>query len=236
MNRYLLITAAAVFCLLCAAAAGCISPNMLDPLPTPTQSPAAPGEWEGVLLHSDGTQVEYKIDCEYGGAATMEIDPRMGVKDIVRTYHGTWTENTKDSYTLSLGTAGTYLLVINKDGSGTMTTPDGITVPMYPDDTSDSGYDSAVGEWKGTVASGDTRVAYDVKFDQSGSVEIESDTVSPLSYDKDVTSYGTWTKSSFNVYSIAVPGTSGYTLTLSSNSEAILTTPDNSNVTLVRDY
>ncbi|MDU9376572.1 hypothetical protein McpSp1_11940 [Methanocorpusculaceae archaeon Sp1] len=234
-RRHLLIVAATVFCLLCAAVAGCVSPNAVDPLPTPTASATPAGEWEGVLTNADGTQTEYKLDCEKGGSAKLEVDS-TGPKGSEHTYRGTWIENVKDSYTLSFGAEGTYLFVINSDGTGQLTTPDGITVTMRPDEDNAAASDPIVGEWKGTTVNGDTRIEYDLTLGRSGSAEIDIDTSSPLSYEKEMSYHGTWTKKSEGVYTISAAGAGDYTLTLSSNSVATLSTPDNGEVTLVRDY
>ncbi|MDV0444100.1 hypothetical protein [Methanorbis rubei] len=233
-RRHLLIAAAAIFCLLCAVAAGCVSPNAVDPLPTPTPSATPAGEWEGVLANADGTQTEYKLDCEKGGSAKLEIDT-TGPKGSDHTYRGTWIENVKDSYTLSFG-ANTYLFVINSDGTGQLTTPDGITVTMRPDDGNSAAYDPVSGDWKGTAVKGDTRTEYDLTLDRTGSAEIDVDTSSPLSYEKEMSYYGTWTKTSESVYTISVVGAGDYTLTLSSNNAGVLSTPDNGEVKVVRDY
>ncbi|MDE2522844.1 MAG: hypothetical protein O0X93_06750 [Methanocorpusculum sp.] len=244
MKRTLLPVVAAIFCILCAAAAGCITINVppdtsQPPIPT-GPGPATnvvPGEWEGVLVNEDGTQVEYKIDCAYGGSAKLEIDARMGVMDKERTYYGTWTETKTASYNLVFDTAGTYTFVMNNDGTGTLTTPESKTVTLLPDADNAVMYDPVAGEWDGVLTKSDgTRVEYKFEFLRSGTVEIEVETTAPLSYETEVKSYGTWTKTAENVYTISVPNTAGYTMTLSSNSAATLSTPDNGTVSLIRDY
>lgn len=156
-----------------------------------------PGEWERIQVNDDGTQVEYKIDRDYGGAAKIEIDARTGVGDQEQTYYGTGTETATASYRLVFEGAGIYTFVMNNDG---------------------------------------TRMEYKLELLQSGTVEIEVETTAPLSYEKDVKSYGTWTKTADNMYATAVPNEPGYIMTLSSNSAASLSTPDNGEVRLVRDY
>ena len=252
MKRALLLAAATVICILCAAAAGCITTNVsqdTNPTHTPTgsatpipQGPGpvtnvVPGEWDGVLINDDGTQVEYKIDCEYGGSAKLEIDARTGVKDQERTYYGTWTETKTASYRLVFDAAGTYTFVMNNDGTGTLTTPENKTVTLLPDADTAVMYDPAAGDWEGSITKSDgTRVEYKLEFLRSGTVQIETETTAPLSYETEVKSSGTWTKTADNVYAIAVPNTAGYTMTLSSNSAATLSTPDNGEIRLVRDY
>ncbi|MDR0980425.1 MAG: hypothetical protein LBL85_01330 [Methanocalculaceae archaeon] len=252
MKKSLLFFAAAVFCIMCAAAAGCITINIppdTNPTPVPTGSatpiPAdpgpvtnvVPGEWEGVLVNDDGTQVEYKIDCAYGGSAKLEIDARMGVKDQERTYYGTWMETKTASYRLVFDAAGTYTFVMNNNGTGTLTTPESKTVTLLPDADNAVMHDPVAGEWDGTITKSDgTRVEYKLEFLRSGTVAIEVETNAPLSYETEVKSYGTWTKTAENVYTVAVPNEAGYTMTLSSNSAATLATPDNGTVRLVRDY
>ncbi|HJK35681.1 MAG TPA: hypothetical protein O0X41_03390, partial [Methanocorpusculum sp.] len=143
MKRTLLLAAAAVLCIICAAAAGCITitlPSDTNPstyVPTPAGpgpvTSVVPGEWEGVLINADSTLVKYKIDCKFGGSAELEIDKRVGVKDQERTYYGTWTETGAGEYSLVFEAAGTYTFVMNNDGTGTLTTPEAATVTLYPD-------------------------------------------------------------------------------------------------------
>ncbi|MCZ0863461.1 hypothetical protein [Methanocorpusculum vombati] len=252
MKKTLLLAVAVVFCIICAAAAGCITINVppdTNPATVPTGTPVpvpegpgpvinvVPGEWEGVLVNDDGTQVEYKIDCAYGGSAKLEIDARTGVMDKERTYYGTWTETKTASYRLVFDAVGTYTFVMNNDGTGTLTTPESKTVTLLPDADNAVLYDPVAGEWDGVLTKSDgTRVEYKLEFLRSGTVAIEVETTAPLSYETEVKSYGTWTKTADNVYTISVPNTAGYTMTLSSNSAATLSTPDNGTVSLVRDY
>ncbi len=252
MKRTLLLAAAAVLCIICAAAAGCITitlPSDTNPstyVPTPAGpgpvTSVVPGEWEGVLINADSTLVKYKIDCKFGGSAELEIDKRVGVKDQERTYYGTWTETGAGEYSLVFEAAGTYTFVMNNDGTGTLTTPEAATVTLYPDHYSAVTPDPFIGDWDGRVIKDSgVQIEYNIDIQRSGTAEIEIETTVPRVSETDVTYYGTWTQTAENVYEItgSIPGlveTHTYTMTLAENGTATLSTPDNGDVLLIRDY
>lgn len=243
MKKGFLLVVVAVFCLLCAVSAGCIFPNAPGVIP-PTQIPlgpgpvvdVVPGEWHGILVNN-GSQVEYDLDCMYGGSAKLEVESKTGATTTDRTYHGTWSQTVTASYTIEFASLGTYQFVMNNDGSGTLTTPDGVSVTMWPEDGNPAAYDPVTGDWKGSVVKNDsTRISYDLEFLRSGSVKVSVETTSPLSFETEVEYVGTWTKSADNLYAVAIPGHAGYTMELSSSTAATLSTPRDGNVRLTRDY
>ena len=214
-------------------------PGILEPGPVVS---VVPGEWEGWLTRSDGTQVKYSLDCERDGSAKLEVDQRMGVKDEERTYYGPWTAVSETSYVLDFSSAGSYTLTIGNSGTATLKTPEGESVVMTPDDDLARALaapkaEPVVGDWKGSVRQADgTYVEYDLELKTGGSAEIGVETTAPLSYEKESKYYGSWTKSAENVYSIQASGTPGYTMTLTGAGTATLKLSDSSEVPLVRDY
>lgn len=260
MKIFVSLVITALICILCLATAGCITATDPDAnsgsgaisTAQPTGTPVilepgpvvrvVPGEWEGVLTRSDGTQVKYSIDCEQDGSAKIEIDQRMGVMDDERTYYGTWSAISETSYVLDFSSAGSYTLTLENSGTATLKTPDGDSVVMNPDNEQAKALvapkaEPVIGDWKGTVRQADnTQTEYELDLKAGGSAEIAVETTAPLSYEKEAKYYGSWTKTTENVYSIQASGTPGYTMTLTGAGTATLRLSDSSEVPLIRDY
>ncbi|MDD5186772.1 MAG: hypothetical protein PHF57_01020 [Methanoregula sp.] len=95
-----------------------------------------------------------------------------------------------------------------------------------------SGNDSVTGEWKGSTSTRDYQhIEYSIDCYPGGDVEVDIDRYMGQGRDQDMTYFGTWTKAAeTGTFRISTAHGSSDTLTLTTPTQATLTTPDGGSV------